>query len=193
MNASAKIPYPNRLDELMLRSGMSGPRLAELADTSKQQLHKLRHGTSKMTRQWAERIAPHLGVGWREVMAVPARSAPPDDDPRLAELTAAIGRCLQWARSYRGLSLEAAATTFCIRAGRLIETLAGRQEMSVAEAVSIAPKLHISTDFLLGGTVGTLPDTARQSFRTYGEPDADPIPAMIGARAPSSDARAAEA
>jgi len=194
MNIQADIIYPNRLDELMLRIGMSGPRLAELSDTSKQQVHKLRHGTSKMTRLWAERFAPHLGVGWREVMVVPARSAAPDSGPRLAELLEAIGRRLQWARSYRGLSLEAAATMFCIRASRLIEILAGRQEMTVVEAVTIARKLQISTDFLLSGMVGTLPDTARQSFRTFGEQYyADPIPALIGSRASSPDARAAEA
>jgi transcriptional regulator with XRE-family HTH domain len=170
------MPYPNRLDELMLRARISGPRLAELVGTSKQQLHKLRHGNRKMTREWAERIAPHLGVDWPEVIGWEgaAPGAPPDGRPRLAEVLAAIGERAQWARTYRGLSLETAAARFCIGAGRLVDIEAGRQEMTIVEATTIAVKLQISTDFLLRGSLGTLPYAVAQDFRdSFGEQYAD--------------------
>lgn len=43
-------------------AGMSRPQLAELAGTSAQQIEKLEKGVREMTRTWAERLAPHLGV-----------------------------------------------------------------------------------------------------------------------------------
>jgi transcriptional regulator with XRE-family HTH domain len=166
------MPYPNRLDELMLRAGINGQRLADLAGTSKQQIHKLRHGNGKLTREWAERFAPHLGVDWPEVIGWEraAPGAPPDGRPRRTEVLTAVGERVQWARTYRGLSLETAATRFCIGAGRIADIEAGREEMTILEAVTIATKLQISTDFLLRGALGTLPYAVGQDFQdTFGE------------------------
>lgn len=176
MSTTNQCPYPNRLDELMLRVGISGPRLADLAGTSKQQVHKLRHGNRKMTREWAERIAPHLGVDWPEVIGWEgaAPGAPPDGRPSLTDVLAAIGQRTQWARTYRGLPLETAATRFRIGAGRLIDIEAGRQAMTISEVTTIAVKLQISTDFILRGALATLPYAVAQDFQdAFGEQYAD--------------------
>ena len=43
-------------------AGLTRVRLASLAGTSPQQIEKLEKGIREMTRGWAERLAPHLGV-----------------------------------------------------------------------------------------------------------------------------------
>jgi len=40
--------------------GISQAALAKLADTTAPQIHRLENGQRKLTRQWAERLAPHL-------------------------------------------------------------------------------------------------------------------------------------
>lgn len=176
MTGPVQMAHPNRLNELMLRVGISGQRLADLAGTSKQQVHKLRRGNGKLTREWAERFAPHLGVDWPEVIGWEraAPGAPPDGRPRFTEVLAAIGQRAQWARTYRGLSLETAAARFCIGAGRLIDIEAGREEMTIVEATTIAVKLQVSTDFILRGALGTLPYAVAQDFQdTFGDQYSD--------------------
>lgn len=42
--------------------GLSRPKLAALAGTSPQQIERLEKGMREMTRIWADRLAPHLGV-----------------------------------------------------------------------------------------------------------------------------------
>ena len=41
---------------------LSRPQLAKLAGTSPQQIERLEKGMREMTRTWADRLAPHLGV-----------------------------------------------------------------------------------------------------------------------------------
>ena len=65
------IPYPNGLAACMARVGMTDPQLADLAETTKQQVHKLRHGQRKLTVQWAKRLASHLGCTWQELIEGP--------------------------------------------------------------------------------------------------------------------------
>jgi len=55
----------------MVRVGMTDPQLAALAQTTKQQIHKLRHGQRKLTVQWAKRLAPHLDCTWQELIEGP--------------------------------------------------------------------------------------------------------------------------
>ncbi len=43
-------------------AGMTRVKLASLAGTSPQQIEKLEKGQRELTRPWAERLAPHLGV-----------------------------------------------------------------------------------------------------------------------------------
>ena len=52
----------NVLMTMRLGANMTRVRLAELAGTSPQQIEKLEKGIREMTRPWAERLAPHLGV-----------------------------------------------------------------------------------------------------------------------------------
>ncbi len=65
---------------------MIDPRLADLAGTTKQQIFKLRRGERNLTVQWAQRLAPHLGVEWYELVE---GENPPAPDPSLVELLAA--------------------------------------------------------------------------------------------------------
>ena len=55
----------------MARVGMTDPQLAALAETTKQQIHKLRHGQRQLTVQWAKRLAPHLDSTWQELIDGP--------------------------------------------------------------------------------------------------------------------------
>lgn len=50
------------LQEARKSAGMTRNKLASLANTSAQQIEKLEKGMREMTRAWAERLAPHLGV-----------------------------------------------------------------------------------------------------------------------------------
>ncbi|MEJ0015681.1 MAG: helix-turn-helix transcriptional regulator [Acetobacteraceae bacterium] len=81
----AKVPYPNRLAEWMAAAGLTDPALAELAGTSKQQIFKLRRGERKLTVEWAHRLAPHLGIGWQDLV-----EADPTTTPGRNELFAAF-------------------------------------------------------------------------------------------------------
>ncbi len=53
-------PSPLRVARKASRIGIQ--ELADLAGTSRQQIEKLERGERKLTKQWAERLAPHLGV-----------------------------------------------------------------------------------------------------------------------------------
>ena len=64
-------PYPNGLAACMVRVSITDPQLAALAETTKQQVHKLRHGQRKLTVQWAKRLAPHLDCTWQELIEGP--------------------------------------------------------------------------------------------------------------------------
>ena len=50
------------LKDLRARAGLSQAQLAALANTSQPQIKRLEDGERKLTREWAERLAPHLGV-----------------------------------------------------------------------------------------------------------------------------------
>lgn len=54
--------YPNGLEAAMKRAGISSVKLAEVANTSRQQINKLVLGEREMTAAWAERLAPSLQV-----------------------------------------------------------------------------------------------------------------------------------
>lgn len=51
-----------------LASGLSMPKLAGLAGTSAQQIDRLERGERKLTKEWAERIAPHLGLSAQDLL-----------------------------------------------------------------------------------------------------------------------------
>jgi transcriptional regulator with XRE-family HTH domain len=71
-------PYPNRLQECMARAELNDPQLAEAVGTTRQQIHKLRHGERKLTVEWAKRLAPILEVSWQELIT----GSPPDPAER---------------------------------------------------------------------------------------------------------------
>lgn len=51
--------------------------LGALAGTSQQQIERLEKGGRKMTKEWAERLAPHLGVAPESLIFGVAADAPP--------------------------------------------------------------------------------------------------------------------
>lgn len=77
--------YPNRLADCMALAQVNDPQLAKLANTTKQQIFKLRQGERKLTVEWARRLAPHLNVEWQALIEGPQG----DPDPDLAEVVAA--------------------------------------------------------------------------------------------------------
>jgi hypothetical protein len=56
----------------MARARINGPQLAVAAGTTRQQIHKLRHGNQKLTVQWAKRLAPHINSTWQELVEGPS-------------------------------------------------------------------------------------------------------------------------
>jgi transcriptional regulator with XRE-family HTH domain len=53
---------PNRIAEIRSARGMTQQDLADLADTSNQQIGHLESGARRLTDKWMARLAPHLGV-----------------------------------------------------------------------------------------------------------------------------------
>jgi plasmid maintenance system antidote protein VapI len=60
--------YHTHLDRLMTELGIENHQLAENAGTSRQAIHKLRRGITRMLPDWAKRLSPHLGVSWQELV-----------------------------------------------------------------------------------------------------------------------------
>ncbi len=52
-------------------NGLTQARLAELATTSQPQIRRLEAGERQLTKEWAERLAPHLGISASELMFGP--------------------------------------------------------------------------------------------------------------------------
>jgi len=55
---------------------MSQARLADLAGTSQPQIKRLEAGNRKLTKEWAERLAPHLGVDPQELLFPDSKPTP---------------------------------------------------------------------------------------------------------------------
>lgn len=51
-----------RLDERMIQCGIGQKPLADLIGTTKQTIYKLANGITKISPEWAQKIAPHLNV-----------------------------------------------------------------------------------------------------------------------------------
>jgi hypothetical protein len=56
----------------MARAGINDPQLADAVGSTRQQIHKLRHGDRKLTVQWAKRLATPLHCTWQELIEGPA-------------------------------------------------------------------------------------------------------------------------
>lgn len=65
LDCAARWPYRfgmSRLLDFRTKKGLSQAALAELAGTSQPQIKRLEAGHRKLTKEWAERLAPHLGT-----------------------------------------------------------------------------------------------------------------------------------
>lgn len=74
LDGSSRIPYHfgmSTLKDLRERKGLSQAQLAELAGTSQPQVKRLESGQRELTKMWAERLAPHLGVTASELLFPP--------------------------------------------------------------------------------------------------------------------------
>jgi transcriptional regulator with XRE-family HTH domain len=79
--------YPramNRIKELRALKGLSQDKLAELAGTNSGQIARLENGQRKLSQEWMNRLAPHLGVPPGEILPGPASGT----DPALVEFLA---------------------------------------------------------------------------------------------------------
>lgn len=61
----------NPLRELRTRAGLSQAALADRAGTSQPQIRRLEAGQRALTKQWAERLAPHLHVSPQDLLFAP--------------------------------------------------------------------------------------------------------------------------
>lgn len=161
----SEMEHPNRLDELIKERGLTGVEVAKAAKTSKQQIHKLRNGVRPVSRDWAERLAPVLGVTWPEVMGWMGELPKPPPDP--VPIRQATGARLAWAREYREVDRAEAARRFGIPLGRLAQIEAGKAEMTVIELATLSAKLQVPTDFLLMGKAEELSHQMALEWERY--------------------------
>lgn len=161
----SEMEHPNRLDKLIKERGLTGVEVAKAAQTTKQQIHKLRNGVRPVSRDWAERLAPVLGVTWPEVMGWTGELPKPPPDP--GPIRQATGTRLAWARQYRGIDPTEAARRFGIPLSRLIQIEAGKAELTVIELATLSAKLQVPTDFLLMGVAEELPHRMALEWERY--------------------------
>ncbi len=69
------------LRRLRKEAKLSALALADLTGTTDQQIYHLEHGRRTLTRDWAERLAPHLGVSPVELLFPELRRPPALDVP----------------------------------------------------------------------------------------------------------------
>ena len=161
----ARAKYPNRLQEFMNLAELNDPALAEKVGTSRQQIHKLRHGERELTREWATRLAPHLGVDWPELMGWKARESDAEntavDRDAAARVAANVlahyGQRLQAIRLALGYR---SAAGFAARAGiPAAEYMSWEAEEVRPDLVGLAllkERLAISADWVLFGDFSAL-------------------------------------
>lgn len=101
------------LRDARIAKGLTQTGLAKLAGTSQPQIKRLEKGDRKLTREWAERLAPFLDVTPAELVfdAVrtargKAQSAFPPLDPELQKA---------WVANFRSLGIEDTAATAAAR------------------------------------------------------------------------------
>lgn len=72
-----KPPLPaQRLARFMKDAGLSQVRLGKLAECSGQQIGKLLNGDRTLDYEWAEKLAPHLGVNPGDFFQIPDNDTP---------------------------------------------------------------------------------------------------------------------
>lgn len=75
-----------RLKEIRLKLGLSQERLAEMVGTSQPQIKRLESGERAISRRWAERLAPVLGVSPTELVFDRAGSPANPESAEMAKL-----------------------------------------------------------------------------------------------------------
>jgi transcriptional regulator with XRE-family HTH domain len=170
----------NALAELMRAAGLNDPALAGLVGTSKQQIFKLRTGAVQLRREWAERLAPQLGVDWQYLMgwdSVPSSGSPITAShepsarlaprPELRALMKAIGIRIRFVRTARMVAdlPEVAASMFGWSVQDLHAYENGEKTIPVESVVAFCGKFVVSADYLLLGHEDRLDDYLRARLR----------------------------
>ncbi len=75
---TAALPLNNVLKDYRVRAGLTQVKLAKLADTSGQQIGRFESGSRNITRQWAERLAPHLKCDAVDLVFGDQEAKPPE-------------------------------------------------------------------------------------------------------------------
>lgn len=76
-------PTHTLLVEAIKAAGLNGASLARAAGTTRQQISKLCLGERPLDKEWAQRLAPHLGVAWIALLGWEREtSAPPNQSHR---------------------------------------------------------------------------------------------------------------
>jgi len=131
------------LRELREKNGMTQAVLAALAKTSPPQIARLEKGQRKLTKQWAERLAPHLGVSAVDLM-FPEKTGP--------ELyPTALGRRIAERRNELGMSQEKLGVIVGMRQQGIAAIEAGK----VARPrlfLELATALNMTPEWLLHGS-----------------------------------------
>lgn len=60
--------FPNHLKDFRVAAGVSQPDLAKAADTNVQNVSRIERGERRLTQEWADLFAPHLGTTAKELM-----------------------------------------------------------------------------------------------------------------------------
>lgn len=132
----------------MRERGMNDPQLAELENTTKQQINKLRRGERQLTARWARRLAPHLQADWKELM----------DLPRDCGTSAALPTSLPVAR-LRALRLawwgedEAAAAQLGVPLKKLQDQESGKEPMDSEYVLKILSVTRTSPTWIYDGSL----------------------------------------
>lgn len=75
---SAYHPEMNEIRRLREEKGLSQAQLAEMAGTSQPQIKRLEDGARKLTKEWAERLAPHLSISAETLLFPDSKEIPED-------------------------------------------------------------------------------------------------------------------
>ncbi|MCK8788172.1 transcriptional regulator [Roseomonas sp. NAR14] len=150
--------YPNGLDKLMTSAGMDGQALADKVGTTKQQINKLRHGTRKMTRDWAEKIAPHLDACPAEVIGLPSCAGDPrPSDPREIEFYEDLAWRLKVAVEAIDRQKGDIADSIGVSQSRMSNWITNQNKPDWFGVAKLCRRYGISADWVLLGELRGLP------------------------------------
>jgi transcriptional regulator with XRE-family HTH domain len=157
--------FPNRLSELMRAAGLTDPKLAVRVGTTRQSIGRLRRGHAQITPEWAQRLAPHLGVAWQSLF---------DESPDAisgTQLRAGYGERIRRTRIALGFDEAAFAQLLGITLDTLRVWEREERPPDVYGLVKMHDKANISADWILFRDASALPPRMLQTILDVPEQD----------------------